>query len=686
FLLFQVQPLIAKVILPWFGGGPAVWTACMLFFQVLLLCGYSYAHLVSSRFPPRALAAVHLALLLGSLWLLPVTPSQAWKPSGGEMPVARILGLLVFTIGLPYFLLSTTGPLLQDSFRRETGRTPYRLYALSNIGSLLALVTYPFVFEPRFTLRTQVLAWSGGYVLFVALCGWCAVAFVRVWQPAAAGAAASTPAEAAAPRPAIKTVLLWLALAACGSVMLLATTNQICQEVTAVPFLWVLPLSLYLFTFIICFDHERWYHPGVFVVLLVAAVLSACYAMWEGNSLMIWWQLAIYSATLFVCCMVCHGELVLSKPAPQYATLFYLMVAGGGAVGGILVAIVAPLVLRGFWEFHIGLVATVTLAIIASVARSKTSTNIPRGVLIGGGALALALAVSIGLVVGRSGAVTQRTLESARNFYGVLRVNLEESSHTDNGPLRELIHGSIQHGFQFLDPDKKNWPTTYYGRPSGVGLAIEHHPRRSALNPDDRALAIGVVGLGCGTLAAYGIKGDHLRFYEINPEVVRLSDKYFTYRQDTPAEVEVVLGDARIKLEQELADGRPQKFDVLVIDAFSSDSIPMHLLTRQSVDLFLKHLQPDGLLCVHISNRFLDLAGVVIGIARELGYPCVMIENDEDVSQGLNVASWVILTCNWEFLADPATSGVSAPCWPVKGEPVVWTDDYGSLFQVLSTE
>jgi hypothetical protein len=684
FLLFQVQPLIGKVILPWFGGGPAVWTACMLFFQVLLLGGYAYAHLVSSKLPPGALAVVHMGLLLGSLWFLPVTPAEAWKPAGGEMPVARILGLMVFTIGLPYFLLSSTGPLLQESFRRETGRTPYRLYALSNVGSLLALLTYPLVFEPQLTLRTQIVAWSAGYGLFAALCLWSALAFVRIWRTPEGQqeiAAQGTPAA----RPAIKDILLWLALAACGSVMLLATTNQLCQEVTSVPFLWILPLSLYLLSFIICFDHERWYHPGAFIVLLAVAVVLTLVAMFEGNDLTMWQQLGVYSATLFVCCMVCHGELVRSKPAPRYATLFYLMVAAGGALGGVLVAIVAPLVLRGFWEFHVGLVATIVLALAASLARSKVRSRMPRPVWIVGGALTVALAISVGLVLGRSRPeAVQSTLESARNFYGVMRVNEEFSANSDNGPLRELIHGSIQHGFQFLDEDKQDWPTSYYAHNSGIGLAIEHHPRRTADNPEMRTLRIGVVGLGCGTLATYGKKGDYLRFYEINPEVIRLSDKYFTYRQDSPAEIDVILGDARISMENEKAEGRLQKFDVLAIDAFSSDAIPMHLLTRQSVELFLAHLKPDGLLCIHISNRFLDLEGVVIGIAREVGYPCVRIENDEDFAQGINYATWVILTRNWKFLADAEVARVSGPCWPLRGEPIVWTDDYGSLWQVLS--
>jgi SAM-dependent methyltransferase len=679
FLLFQVQPLIGKVILPWFGGSPAVWTACMLFFQILLLGGYSYAHFVSGKLSPKALAIVHGGLLLLSLAYLPVTPAIAWKPTGSEMPLLRILGLLVFTIGLPYFLLSSTGPLLQESFRRETGRTPYRLYSLSNIGSLLALLTYPFVFEPRLTLRMQSVAWSIGYAAFVALCLWSAVAFVRVWRIAPVASEIKED-QVAAERPSARMILLWLALAACGSLMLLATTNQLCQEVTSVPFLWILPLSLYLLTFIICFDHERWYHRNTFVVLLAFAVLLGCYGMFRGNELPVAQQLLVYSTALFVCCMVCHGELVQSKPAPQYATLFYLMVSAGGALGGILVAIVAPLVLRGYWEYPIGLLATVGLAIFSSQLRSETRFELPKPIWIVGGALAVAGSLAVGVIAGRRGQTLETTLESTRNFYGVLRVNREESLQHDNGPERELVHGSIQHGFQFLDADKKKWPTSYYGHESGVGLAVDRHPRRLAGEP----LRIAVVGLGVGTMAAYGQKGDLVRFYEINPEVIRLSDKYFSYRKDTPATVEVILGDARINLERELAEHGSNKFDVLAIDAFSSDSIPMHLLTKESVELYLKHLKPDGILCIHISNRFLDLESVVLAIAQELGFPCVFIDSKASDETGVNGASWILLTQNYEFLNDPKIHGLSKSCWPPKGEPVLWTDDYGSLWQVLS--
>ena len=674
FLLFQVQPLIGKLILPWFGGTPAVWTACMLFFQILLLGGYSYAHLVTSRLPARPLAAVHGLLLLASLVFLPVQLGEGWKPSGEEIPLLQILGLLLATIGLPYFLLSTTGPLLQASFHRETGRTPYRLYALSNIGSLLALLTYPFVFEPQLTLRVQRLAWSGGYALFVALGLWSAVALLRFWQPA------HTPepdlAEPDAERPAASRILLWLALAACGSLMLLATTNQLCQEVTSVPFLWVLPLSLYLFTFIICFDHERWYHRSTFLVLLAVAVALAAYALVEGAGMGIYQQLAIYSLTLFVCCMVCHGELVLTKPAPRYATLFYLMVSAGGALGGVLVAVVAPLVFNGYWEYPLGLVATIGLAFLATLKRSEQKITVPRSAWFVIGGVALAVLAIVGMVL-RGGNSIRTTLDSTRNFYGVLRVDHRESELAGIPPVNELYHGRIQHGYQHLDEKGRREATGYFGPASGAAMAITRHPRA-----DKGPLRIGIIGLGCGTLAAYGREGDHIRYYEINPGVIQFAKQYFTYIDDSSAEIDLVPGDGRVSLERELATRGSQEFDVLVVDAFSSDSIPMHLLTKESVELYLQHLKPDGILCIHISNRFLDLRGVVLGIAQALGRPCVLVASEGDPSRGYNGGRWVLLTDNWEFLNDAVVSEASESALPESG-PLVWTDDYGSLWQVV---
>lgn len=680
FLLFQVQPLVGKMVLPWFGGSPAVWTSCMLFFQMLLLGGYAYAHFVSTRLPAKVLTGVHGGLLLLSLLFLPIAPSLAWKPEGSELPVLRIVGLLAFTVGLPYFLLSTTGPLLQESFRRETGRTPYRLYSLSNAGSLLALLSYPFVFEPALTLRVQRLGWSAGYAGFVLLCLWSTAEFLRLWS--AKPTAESEPAPAASPRPPLRTILLWLALAACGSVMLLATTNQLCMEVTSVPFLWVLPLSLYLLTFIICFDHERWYPRRAMTVLLAVAVIGGSWGMFKGNELEVWEQLIVFCGAMFICCMVCHGELAHAKPAPEHATLFYLMVSAGGALGGLFVALVAPQIFSGYWEYPLALLATIALAFIAGQESTTGRIELPRPVWIAGGAIIVALSMAVGLVLAREGVALQSTLESTRNFYGVLRVNRDGHLTDDNGEFHELIHGTIQHGFQYIDENRRTMATSYYGHDSGVGLALERHPRRRAEAPEDRTLRIGAVGLGTGTLATYGMPGDVIQFFEINPEVVRLSEEYFTFRKDSSAKIDIIMGDARLNLEKQRDQDAP-KFDVLAIDAFSSDSIPMHLLTVEAVQLYLDRLKPDGILCIHISNRYLDLDGVCLAIAQKLNWPIVMIDSPGELQLGTNKATWMLLTKNEEFLRDEAVKEAIATDWLGERAPVLWTDDYGSLWQVM---
>jgi hypothetical protein len=703
FLLFQVQPMIGKVILPWYGGGPAVWTACMLFFQVFLLAGYAYAHLVASRLTPRVGTSVHWALLVASLLLLPIAPNEeVWKQATETAPVAQIVALLAVTIGLPYFLLSSTGPLLQESFRRETGHPPYRLYALSNVGSLLALLTYPFVFEPQLTLRVQTWSWSGAYIAFATLSAWCVLGLMR---HAAGKTDGLLPTGNESGKPARVTpppwrdIALWLALAACGSVLLLATTNQLCQEVTTVPFLWVVPLALYLTTFVICFDHERWYHRPTFLLLLIAALFAASYAMFEGTSLKLWIQVAAYCGTLWVCCMVCHGELVRSKPAPQYATLFYLLVAAGGALGGVLVAVVAPLVLPDYWEYQIALCATVVLAFWTTNRESAPETKKPISVWIAGAGFLTAVALGIiGFMATTQAAadMNESNLETTRNFYGVLRVNKSENIGDAKGPYVELIHGRIRHGAQYLEAPLNRQPVTYYGAGTGISLALDFHPKRAASHslgiadarPTDEqrrpgTLRIGVIGLGCGTLATYGQPGDTMRFYDINPEVVRIAQEYFTYCKDSAATVDILLGDARINLERELAAGHPQKFDVLAVDAFSSDSIPMHLLTKECVELYRQHLAPDGLLCLHLSNQFLDLNGVARGMAEVLGVECVRVISNGDYKEGLDATTWVILTNNREFLDSPELAAAIDPWTDDDPAPLVWTDDYGSLWQVL---
>lgn len=691
FLLFQVQPLIGKYILPWFGGGPAVWTTCMLSFQVMLLAGYTYAHLIARWLSPYRQGLLHGALLAISLLLLPIIPAETWKPTGEQLPTWRILGLLAVTIGGPYLLLSSTGPLLQSWFARtHPGRSPYRLYALSNAGSLAALVSYPFVVEPALTLPGQAWTWSVCFMVFAALCGLCAWGIYR-WEGSPPGANRGQTAprnpdgdddETNPPPPDWPTVLLWLALTACGSVVLLATTNQMCQEVAVVPFLWVLPLALYLVTFIICFDGPRWYRRSWYGVFLVLAVVGATIVLFQGVSVDLWLQIVAYSAVLFACCMVCHGELVRLKPAPRYLTGFYLAVALGGALGGAFTTLLAPLLFTAYWEYHVGLVACCGLLLVV-VYRDRCWP------LYGGRprwAWAILLLALAGLA---AGLVTQAVLDSRsglvrlRSFYGVLQVIRRLDVDNQDLPYLMLRHGRISHGFQYLQAEQRGWPTSYYGPHTGVGLAIRHHPRRASGGHRGH-LRIGVVGLGVGTLAAYGRPGDLVRFYEINPEVVRLSQEHFTYRKDSPAKVEVVLGDARVSLERELRHGRPGRFDVLVVDAFSSDAIPVHLLTRECFQVYRDHLRQDGILAVHVSNRYLDLGPVVRRQAAELAQQAVLVDSDDDDPWGVHAANWVLVTGNRRFLDTPAVHSAVDP-WPDQGPlPAAWTDDFSNLFKVLS--
>jgi hypothetical protein len=747
FLLFLVQPLIGKYVLPWFGGTPAVWTTCMLFFQALLLGGYGYAHELSRRWPLRRQALSHIFLLcatvLAILWFS-IVPSPAWKPSGNQSPIPGILGLLLASIGAPYLVLSSTAPLLQAWFSRtHPASSPYRLYALSNLGSLLAILGYPFLIEPALRLSLQASIWSWTYIVFALMCVWVSwkakTALVHEPGTSISGELGIASDES---HPGIGRYWLWLSLATCSSIMLLATTSMMCQDVAVVPLLWIVPLALYLFSFILTFEFERLYWRPLFIGGMAASIAWSCYILFGGIYIALNWQILSYSLTLFSCCMVCHGELVRLKPGVRHLTAFYLMVAGGGALGGLLVTVTAPRFLKNFWEYHFGLLLTTFLTIIVlfvdrrnplyqgrpwkvwsiwgtlciawialeyllidQIWRSRgfyielaillllTLSVLLRdrkGKLYGGrpirvwavwaGLVAswVVLAVVLGNHIQKS---IEDSVETRRNFFGVLRI-LELNKSDPAEHRYTLMHGRIEHGFQFLDEDKRRWPTSYYGNDSGVGLAIRFHPRRI----DHKDLRIGVIGLGTGTLAAQGRLGDYIRFYEINPEVLRLSDKYFTYRKDSLARIEVVLGDARVSMERERQLGESQKFDVLAVDAFSSDAIPVHLLTRECYETYRYHLKEDGILAIHISNRYFDLSPVarnLIAPGSRADMQALWIDAHGVESEGTNSTDWVLLTSNRQFLTDQTIQDTVAP-WPDPApSSKVWTDDYSNLFNLL---
>ncbi len=643
-LLFLVQPIIAKAILPWFGGSAGVWTTSMLFFQVFLLAGYGWAHWTTRHLTPRMQAGLHVAMLAASLLLLPVAPAAALRPVDAGEPILRIIAVLAASVGLPYLLLCANGPMLQVWYgRRAKTALPYRLFAVSNVGSLAALMAYPFVIEPWISLRHQLAAWSAGYAVLVLLAG--------------AAAFAASRATAVEPRPQTTTPArekwLWIALAACPSVLWLAIAGELSQNVAPIPFLWVLPLSIYLLTFILCFDREGWYRPAIFRVALPASWVLVWYCLYRrGDIDSIKWTVALLSAALFICCMFCHGELARRKPEKRELTSYYLMLALGGAAGGLFVGLAAPLLFNQYLELPVGVAGCMLLAMALLYGYS------PRRLL------RLGLMVGAGLVIAvQIGGYADGARIRERNFYGALQVSVAGAG--DRAVLM-LSNGPIRHGTEFLSPAMSRVATTYYSPDSGVALAIRSMQKRPQ--------RVGIIGLGTGTLAAYGRREDYYRFYELNPAVIQVAQTEFRYLRECPCRVEVVPGDARLALERE----PPQNFDVFVVDAFSGDSIPVHLLTREAFTLYYRHLKPDGILVVNVTNRYLDLSPVVSGLARASGRYSRVFNTAADPSRGFYAATWVVVTPTREALSSLPDS----PAPPPRTIPL-WTDDYSNLFRVL---
>lgn len=644
-LLLLVQPLITRAILPWFGGSAGVWTTSMLFFQALLLGGYAYAHLLHRKLTVKQQVAVHAALLVASFFLLPLSPSPAWKALGKEDPVPKILGLLATTVGLPYFLLSATSPLLQSWFSRifHTG-LPYRLFAVSNLGSLVALLSYPVLVEPWLTVSQQLWWWSVGFIGFA---GICLAAAILSWRRAA-------PAETGE-HSAWSQKATWLALSAVPSVLWLATGNQLSQDVAAVPFLWILPLALYLLSFVLCFDSDRWYRPRLFRWILPLAWAGIVVVVSQRGYLEIRVTVPVMLGSLFLCCMFCHGELARLKPESRLLTSYYLTMSAGGALGGLLVAFISPRIFSDYLELPIAVLACIVLALWLLYRLAS------KRVLRVGGVVAAATVAAVFVQQESSG-----NQINIRNFYGILQAG---DSGEGEDRYRVLFNGTIQHGIQYLSKDRSRIPTTYYGPASGAGIAMRVLQKRGPMH-------VGVIGLGVGTMAAYGRQNDRYRFYEINPAVIQLAMNDFRYLKESPADVTVVSGDARLSLERE----RPQNFELLVVDAFSGDSIPVHLLTREAFALYFRHLAPGGALAVHITNKHLELAPVVKLGADSQGATSSVIHNTGDEDEGIYISSWVIVTKDKDL--EREIRWLTSPV-PRNNRLRLWTDDYSNLLFIL---
>lgn len=672
FLLFLVQPMIAKIILPWYGGVAAVWSTCLLFFQVTLALGYLYAHWLIRRWSSMFQARIHLAALAGSMLLLPILPKENWKPSGAEDPAVSVLLLLAVSVGLPYFLLSATSPLLQAWYAQTRGVQAYRLYAVSNAGSFLALLAYPLWVEPALSVRVQAMGWSVAYAVVALSCA--AVALRERGQPDEASAPAVSPGW--------KTKTLWIALPACSSALLLAVTFHLSQNIAAFPMLWILPLALYLLSFVACFATSGFYHRGLFLRLLALTLgLMAFSLPPDVINLSLVVLIPLFLTGLLVCCIVCHGELARLQPDTAHLTSYYLMISFGGALGACLVAFVAPRLLPGFYELHISLGACAVVVLLAlrhdldAVARVWRSRAAWVLIL----AFTTALLASLFSTALREGA----NALTVRNFYGVLRVldyqplkvvMLDKGDPVPTEPeplLRKLMHGTIEHGAQYMGTSRSRQPTSYYSRDSGVGLALRAAASRGSLH-------VGVVGLGAGTLAAYGRPADMYTFYEINPLVRKLAETEFTFLKECQARVKIVMGDARLAMERQ----PPQSFDLLAVDAFSGDAIPVHLLTREAFELYFRHLKPGGVLAVHISNNYLNLQPVVESAAAELKKTAVVVINARDGRNAIAKAQWILLSDRPDFYRDSELVRSAVRLSPRRMlRP--WTDDYSNLVDLL---
>ena len=624
FLLFQVQPLISKQILPWFGGSPAVWTTAMLFFQSLLCLGYFYAHALASMSSRKTQARIHVVvLILAALLASRVLPGADLRPESPDSPVLQVLQILGLSVGLPYFCLATTGPLVQHWFTSTAhAQSVFRLYALSNVGSFLALLSFPYVLEPWLEQQQMGQLWTIGFWVFALLC---LPVALGAWQNKQETSTADVNLGPKTKLP-VGQRLSWIALPALASLVFIAATDQISHDVAPEPRLWISTLGLYLVTFILTFDHPRWYRPRLFgaltlILLLVTAGMSDI-PQWFGLE----WDYGVnevrwsHYALLFVVCMLCHGELYRCRPVDtRWLTEFYFCMSIGGAFGGLFVTLVAT---QWFDDYHEWLMALVIVALLATYVLFRTS--LPRadgaGRLVRLGGVTTAAGMVALLVVLQNPWSwreinkpdrSEILLDQERNFYGT--VSVKEKIYFAQPELNERVFfsGSVTHGQQFLSDKLRHVPTTYYARDSGIGdtllWAMSQKPN----------LSVALIGLGAGTLANYARPADAYDFYEINPAAVRFAQKWFDNLKSCKAsEQNIVLGDARLRMAQLPKDKR---YDVIVLDAFTGGSVPIHLLTREAFQIYANHLKPDGHIAINITNAYLNLYPIVKAQSEVLG-------------------------------------------------------------------
>ena len=679
FLLFQVQPVISKIILPWFGGSPAVWTASMFFFQAVLLAGYCYAHLLTRFLPLKIQVGVHLGFIITAVSFLPIYPSDSCRLFVGDGdPTWSVIKVLAQSVGVQFFLLSTTAPLTQVWWHRASSKSPYWLYAVSNTGSLVALISYPFFVEPSLGMTWQAFVWGVGFACVAILVSFCSLASLRGLEKREDDVRGSGLGRDDLSLPvdiiSWRRSAVWILLSSCGSILLLSVTSHFSQNIAVVPFLWVMPLTIYLLSFILTFSESSFYNRTAFGILMMVST-SLCAILYVRDDLIenVLLLLAIHLVALFAGCTICHGELFRIRPSPHRLTSFYLAVSLGGAIGGLFVSLIAPLIFLQFYEYPIALMACWLIFITASLGDKASSLY--------GGKPLWAWGIVVGLLIFFTYEIQKgmtRFVSDAfvlrRNFYGVLSVHMVVKPE---GPVLSLRNGTIQHGEQFLETDQSTEPTTYYAKSSGLGWVMDYFSEKEKRR-------VGMLGLGVGTIAAYSKRGDIFRAYEINPDVIELATNpeifsFWELIENRGAKGKIIEGDARISLEKERGEGNIQDFDILVLDVFSGDAIPVHLLTRQAFSVYLDHLAENGVIAIHVSNRHLDLIPVVRDLAVHNGLRWSITRDTKTFSD------WVIVG-NERTLKD-MVYGVgkqyrfSSP--KTSRDVVKWTDDYSNIFKVL---
>lgn len=675
FLLFQVQPIIGKYLLPWFGGSSSVWMVLMFFFQCLLLGGYTYSHLLV-KFPKKVQLIVHFSLLLAGLmymyffaqiWSTPITPSASWKPIQNSMPMISLLHILITCIGLPFFILSSTSSLMQYWYgRMYPGKSPYYFYSFSNVASVFALVSYPFLLEPFLSVMKQASVWSFLFSIYAIgfLCSLILFYLSKSCQD-------ETETELEIPDISGKLYLVWIGYPLCASVLLLAITNHLTMNIANIPFLWIAPLTIYLLSFIITFSSKDLYNRRLLSVLYIAISIVLMAVLMFPAVFHLFFQIFICLVHLFIACLLCHGEVYRLRPDPKDLTIFYFCISLGGALGGVIVNLIAPIVFDMYLELYIALFISIIISI--KILRGKVKQNVlplkkSRYILMVEVAI---IVICMAYFFNAFSTRTKSLLDVKRNFYGVIQITQKKIY---GSMLNIMINGHTVHGVQYVADNKKRIPTTYYSQDSGVGQLLSVY--RKAY--DDKPVRVGAIGLGVGTIASYASFGDYYCFYEINPQVVSKAKKYFSYLSDSKANVDVRIGDGRLLMERELVRGDQQKYHIIVVDAFTGGAIPAHLLTTEAFSIYNDYIDPGrGVLAFHISNKYFNLTPLLANFAAQYSYNAKYFATKGD---GIYSKSsvWIVMSKD-SFLVDEYFREQSQPGGAVR----LWTDDYSNLFDIL---